>query len=430
MNYTGNPRHLRARSRSTQKQYLHRQHSGPPAITEPPLLDICQTFQIQENPRFSSVASATSVISATSEVESVASSSSREERFNAKRRRLLQQEDWLGLDLAAPINVFPPSIVVLTSKIYDIRAAKEKKRLSNGPFMKPLLRPPSELEGREPPLTRAPSQLPLSPSLTSHSSTSLHPAPSIPSIQSSQHGLAFIPSRQTTPLSAQTTSISSRSSSSSVTYNNFTPWQSTASREEPTHEMNFFVPDPTDTEVNFFPRTSSMDVGTVWNLIEKRKQEDKALRIELGRGSQSGITESQQSQQSQHLSDSRDALSSSFAQTREVSPRKESATTQIECPDSSGHNNLRALSKKNASPHIPLVPTSGPITVAPERTRPNETIKCDERIENTVLSPDEPTVVQVPFVTQSDREILASNIPAIIEEDNENDSEDDGIAWF
>ena len=106
MNYTGNPRHLRARSRSIQKQYLHHQHARPPAIAEPPLLDICQAFQIQENPRLSDVASATSAIIGTSEVESVASSSSREERFDAKRRRLLQQQDWLGLDLAAPINVF------------------------------------------------------------------------------------------------------------------------------------------------------------------------------------------------------------------------------------------------------------------------------------------------------------------------------------
>jgi len=105
MNYTGNPRHLRARSRSTQKQYHHHQHARPPAISEPPLLDICQAFQIQENPRLSGVASATSAIIATSEVESVTSSSSREEHFDAKRRRLLQQQDWLGLDLAAPINV-------------------------------------------------------------------------------------------------------------------------------------------------------------------------------------------------------------------------------------------------------------------------------------------------------------------------------------
>jgi hypothetical protein len=170
-----------------------------------------------------------------------------------------------------------------------------------------------------------------------------------------------------------------------------------------------------------------MDVGTVWNLVETRKQEDKALRIELGWGSQSGITESQQSQ---HLSDSRDAFSSSYVQKRETNLCEDSATSQIECPESSGHNNPRALGKNSTSPHIPLDPTSGPITVTTEGTRPNESRKCDEQIEKIVLSLNEPKVVQTPFVTQSDREILASNIPTIIEEDNENDSEDDGIAWF
>jgi hypothetical protein len=108
MNYTGNPRHLRARSCSAQKQYLHRQRARTPAVTEQPLLDICQAFQIQANPRLTSSTSTTSAISATSEVESIATSSnSREERFDAKRRRLLEQQDWLGLDLAAPINVIP-----------------------------------------------------------------------------------------------------------------------------------------------------------------------------------------------------------------------------------------------------------------------------------------------------------------------------------
>ena len=48
MNYTGNPRHLRARSRSTQKQYLHHQHARPPAIAEPPLLISVRRFKYKK----------------------------------------------------------------------------------------------------------------------------------------------------------------------------------------------------------------------------------------------------------------------------------------------------------------------------------------------------------------------------------------------
>lgn len=317
-------------------------------------------------------------------------------------------------------------MVVLTSKIYDIRAAKEKKRLSNGPFMKPLLRPPSELQSIGPPSTRAPSQLPLSPSLTSHSSTSLHPAPSIPCIQSSQQGLSFLPSRHTTPFSAQNTSISSRSSSSSAVYNNFAPWQSTASQDEPAAEINLFVPDPTETEVNFFPRTSSMDVGTVWNLVERKKQEDRALRIELGWGSQSGITGSQQSQ---HLSQSREASSSSHAQIKETNLREGIAElSRVEYPYSPPHN-PRSLSENDSSPGIPLVPTWGPITGTTVETRPTETTHRDNHLENTVRLLDEPKVVQLPLVTQPERQNVAFNIPTILEE-RENDGEDEGLPWF
>ena len=95
MNYTGNPRHLRGRSRPSQKEYQHRQRARTPAILETPQVDICKAFQAPTDSRTDG------------EVQSIAtSSSSREDPFNAKRRRLLQQQDWLGLDIATPINVY------------------------------------------------------------------------------------------------------------------------------------------------------------------------------------------------------------------------------------------------------------------------------------------------------------------------------------
>jgi len=101
MNYTGNPRHLRGRSRSSKKGYRFLQRARTPAIPERPHLDVCQAFQAPTESHTSS------------QVQSIAtSSSSGEDRFNAKRRRLLQQQDWLGLDISAPINVTPVSCVV------------------------------------------------------------------------------------------------------------------------------------------------------------------------------------------------------------------------------------------------------------------------------------------------------------------------------
>jgi hypothetical protein len=93
MNYTGNPRRLRSIPRSSQRTLLHRQRLRTPVIPERPQLDICQSFQAQTN-------------HSTTESQSVATSSTGgSDSFEAKRRRLLQQKDWLGLDLSAPIKV-------------------------------------------------------------------------------------------------------------------------------------------------------------------------------------------------------------------------------------------------------------------------------------------------------------------------------------
>lgn len=100
MNYTGNPRHLRSHPRSTQKGYFRRQRLKTPSISERPQLDICQGYQEQS----------TTLSTGSHKAKSVTPSVSSDDRdtFHAKRRRLLQQKDWLGLDVSAPIKVFLP----------------------------------------------------------------------------------------------------------------------------------------------------------------------------------------------------------------------------------------------------------------------------------------------------------------------------------
>jgi len=100
MNYTGNPRHLRSHTRSSQKDYFRRQRLKTPSISERPQLDICQGYQEQ---------SATP-LTGSHPAKSITPSVSSDDRntFHAKRIRLLQQKDWLGLDISAPIKVFLP----------------------------------------------------------------------------------------------------------------------------------------------------------------------------------------------------------------------------------------------------------------------------------------------------------------------------------
>ena len=94
MNYTGNPRHLRSHPRSSQRDRFRRHRLQTPAISEQPRLDICQGFQEQ------------STSHSGSDSKSIATSASGErDSFDAKRRRLLQQRDWLGIDISAPIKV-------------------------------------------------------------------------------------------------------------------------------------------------------------------------------------------------------------------------------------------------------------------------------------------------------------------------------------
>jgi hypothetical protein len=262
MNYTGNPRHLRSRPRAS-KLHPRRQRLNTPAASERPALDICSGFQDRTS-------------QTTSESRSVATSDDNN-TFDAKRRRLLLQSDWLGLEVSAPIKV----PFVLVDEIYDIRAEKERKRLENGPFMTPLFHQPTELTTLTPP----PSHHPASPAQTSNSSTSLRPEPTIPSMYSSQHGSGFVPSQYSSPLIAHRGS----STSSNATWNSFTP-----------HSERNFIPNQTE-QIDFYanPEKDHLDMKTVWNLVEERKLEDQLLCAEFGWEAQSASQMSQQ--QSQRL---------------------------------------------------------------------------------------------------------------------------------
>ena len=109
MNYTGSLRHLRVhhRRRSSQKGYFHhcQRFNTLSVITGRPQLDVCQDFQ-EQSPAATATGSAAGILSG-SQAKSTTPSVSHDETegFKAKRRRLLQQTDWLGLAISAPIKV-------------------------------------------------------------------------------------------------------------------------------------------------------------------------------------------------------------------------------------------------------------------------------------------------------------------------------------
>src|SRR5262245_50496844 len=97
----------------------------------------------------------------------------------------------------------------MTTKIYDIRAAKERKRRANGPFVKPTFHPVPDITARTLPAQTAPSR-----EVPSDSSGSIYPEPSLSSLHSSQtRGSGFIPSHQTSPALAECGSVTSDSCS-------------------------------------------------------------------------------------------------------------------------------------------------------------------------------------------------------------------------
>ena len=91
----GNPRRLASHPRTSGEEYLRRQRLATPTPSERPQLSICQSFQCQSTYSQSVAGSAVTSTSSTHDGNT----------FEVKRRRLLQQKDWLGLDLSAPIKV-------------------------------------------------------------------------------------------------------------------------------------------------------------------------------------------------------------------------------------------------------------------------------------------------------------------------------------
>ena len=100
MNYMGNPSRLRSHPRSSQKEYFRRQRLVTPTPSERPRLGICQAFQSRLHSNF--------LQTGTESVVTNTNSTHGEDTFEVKRRRLLQQKDWLGLDVSAPIKVIYP----------------------------------------------------------------------------------------------------------------------------------------------------------------------------------------------------------------------------------------------------------------------------------------------------------------------------------
>jgi hypothetical protein len=195
--------------------------------------------------------------------------------------------------------------------------------------------------------------------------------------------------------------------------------------------MDFFIPEPKNKEAN---RTSTMDVGTVWNLVEKRKQEDTALRAELGWGSQSGLTGSQQTQDP---SQSRDVFSSSHGQTNEVISEQElSNISRVEHFDLLRSKEIGLLGENEVLPDLHLIPSSDPIAITREDAQADciGRAKLNLNSEKTSLTIEDYKPVWRPVIPQQneniDRKTVACNTPTIIEEDDQSESEEDGISWF
>jgi hypothetical protein len=218
-----------------------------------------------------------------------------------------------------------------------------------------------------------PSPAPPSPSTTSHSSRSIRAEPSVPSVHSSQtRGSGFIPSYHTSPALAQFgTSISeSVPTMSNLAWNLL--------QLEP--EISF-IPD-TKKDVDSSPTSGeeSGEMGNVWNLVERRKIEDKCLRAEFGWGSQSVASECQMNRPLQ--CQNRDAL-----------------LTSIECP---------CLSQ-GAKPEIE--PSAHEVMVNPRARSGDNVTSHPQEFQSITTSPSKPLTGQNRI-------------------DDDDDDEDEGLSWF
>jgi hypothetical protein len=160
--------------------------------------------------------------------------------------------------------------------------------------MRPLFHQSSELTTSPP---RPASQI-QSPAVTSHSSTSLYPQPTVPSIHSSQHGSGFAPSSH-----RQSPAIANRGSSPSKSVSSSTSWNPFIKQYTPAPSDLDFIPE-SNAEVDFFSKAKLVDkdppdIKNLWTLVEEQKREDQRLRTEFGWESQSGVSASQVSLQQQ-----------------------------------------------------------------------------------------------------------------------------------
>lgn len=296
--------------------------------------------------------------------------------------------------------------------------------------MRPLFRESSELTPASPP----PTQAPQSPSIiTSRSSSSLRPQPTIPSLESSHHGSGFVPSRHSSPAIAQQGSSPSKSSSMSSSWNLF------VRQHTPASDLKF-IPE-SNLEGEFFSRAKSIDkdpsdMRNVWAMVEERKHEDRLLRMECGWGSQSGMSATQVSVQQRfqsvdnihesqdeivdeqsQIGNARDDISQEFNQSQEdhlyqVSQsgcrggRGESPEQQIQTPS------LEISLPSHQAPLFPIsVPRSVSLALGISSGEDMSDFSCKHEENGNVIE------------TQD----FNKQILDVVEE---NDEEDEGIPWF
>lgn len=303
--------------------------------------------------------------------------------------------------------------------------------------MRPLFHQSSELTTSSP---RTASQIPQSPAVTSHSSTSLRPQPTIPSIHSSQHGAGFAPSHhRPSPAIANRGSSPSKSASSSTSWNPF------LKQYTPAPSDLDFIPEP-NVEVDFFPRTKLVDkdpsdIKNLWTLVEEQKREDQLLQTEFGWGSQSGVSASQASlQQRCRSQDAEQVLYGERNRREAIYEHDQLRDEVVHGLEHRTFNGMELYNRRNAltyestrlhSPHqeIPSLAQQGSHSLeqcvsSPDRS--NETTDSgisDTPFEHTT-KPNPKAVVQ----EQPEKGLITKT--TFENTEAEEEGEDEGIPWF
>jgi hypothetical protein len=297
-----------------------------------------------------------------------------------------------------------------------------------------LFHQPSELTATP---TPPPPSIPRSPAVTSRSSTSLHPQPTLPSIRSSRHGSGLIPSHHTSP------AFANRGSSPSKSVSSTTSWNPLITQYTPASDLEF-IPE-TNVESEFFPRRTSLDkdnsdTKSLWTLVEEQKREDQLLRAELGWGSESGVSASQFSQQQQRCQ-SRDVVNGRLSQYDEHNQSRIQRDESSQDDRDRQLHELQRSSRKDISMHkqIRLHNPLQEITMAvqQEHLSTEESQSANNRVENR-KDINNSNVQDTPSkcieienlktaVPEHRRSLIDTSVNAIEEEKEE---EDEGIPWF